>query len=51
MKNKVIVITGASSGIGKATALQFAKEGSKIIIAARTLDKLDETKQEIINLG
>lgn len=42
MKNKVVIITGASSGIGKATAIQFALEGAKIVMAARNKQKLDE---------
>ena len=33
MKNKVVVITGASSGIGKACAWHFAKNGSKVVLA------------------
>lgn len=51
MKNKVVIITGASSGIGKATAIQFANKGAKLVIAARSLDKLEQTKQEIEGLG
>lgn len=51
MKNKVVIITGASSGIGKATAIQFAKKGASLVIAARSLDKLEQTKQEIEDLG
>ena len=48
---KVAVITGASSGIGKACALEMAREGYNIAIAARNIDKLNETKAECEKLG
>ena len=51
VKNKVVLITGASSGIGKAAALKIAEAGAKILIVARTEEKLRETQQEIQALG
>lgn len=44
---KVIVITGASSGIGKATALRLAETEAKIVLVARNPEKLQEAKNEI----
>jgi len=46
-KNKVIVITGASSGIGKASAIQFAKKGANIVLVARRKTKLEELEKEL----
>jgi short-subunit dehydrogenase len=43
LKDKVVIITGASSGIGKACALAFAKEGCHVVLAARDVEKLTET--------
>ena len=51
MKNKVVVVTGASSGIGKACAWHFAKNGSKVILAARSLEKLEIIYKEMISQG
>ena len=51
LKNKVALITGASSGIGKETAKLFAKEGALVILTARHLDKLKIVEKEIKNNG
>ncbi len=51
LKGKVVIVTGASSGIGEATARQFGKQGARVVLAARRLDKLDNLAQEIAALG
>ncbi|WP_201307647.1 SDR family oxidoreductase [Companilactobacillus farciminis] len=45
-KEKVVVITGASSGIGAATTRELAKQHAKLVIGARRLDRLNELKEE-----
>ena len=45
LNNSIVLITGASSGIGAACAQQFAQAGSKLILLARRLDKLKELKE------
>lgn len=47
LQGKVIVITGASSGFGKGSALRFAQAGCCLVLAARRQDALDEVVQEI----
>ncbi|HYL72843.1 MAG TPA: glucose 1-dehydrogenase [Bryobacteraceae bacterium] len=48
---KVAIVTGASSGIGAAAALQFAREGAKVVIAARRSDKCEAVLRQIQALG
>lgn len=47
VKEKVVIITGGSSGMGKGMATRFAKEGARVVITGRTKEKLEETKLEI----
>jgi NAD(P)-dependent dehydrogenase (short-subunit alcohol dehydrogenase family) len=51
VENKVVVITGGSSGIGKASAIKVAEAGAKVIIVARGEKELHETRDEIIAAG
>ncbi|MGQ1890604.1 SDR family oxidoreductase [Thermophagus sp. OGC60D27] len=51
MKDKVIIITGASSGIGRACAYEFAGRGAKLALAARNADKLKEIEQTMTGQG
>jgi len=50
-KDKVIVITGATGGVGRATAWEFAKQGAKIALLARGTAQLAGTKREVEALG
>ncbi|MGR9054098.1 MAG: SDR family NAD(P)-dependent oxidoreductase [Gammaproteobacteria bacterium] len=45
--NKIVIVTGASSGIGRATALAFAREGAVAVLAARSQEKLEQVAGEI----
>lgn len=47
LEGKVVLISGASSGIGRAMALAFAREGTKVALGARRLDRLAELQREI----
>jgi dehydrogenase/reductase SDR family member 7B len=51
MKDKVVIITGASSGIGKALAFELAARKAKVVIAARSADKLAGIAAEITKSG
>jgi NAD(P)-dependent dehydrogenase (short-subunit alcohol dehydrogenase family) len=51
VRGKIVLITGASSGIGRATAIKVADAGATVLLVARSIDKLEETKEEIIAAG
>ncbi len=51
LENKVAIITGAASGIGKQIAFEYARQGSKVIIADLSLDTANATAEQIIAVG
>ena len=51
LKDKVVVITGASSGIGHAAALRFAEKGASLVLAARRAEKLQQLQNQIIEFN
>ena len=51
IKGKTIIITGASSGIGEATAKKLSQEGANVVLSARREDKLNSLKDEIVKNG
>lgn len=51
LKGKVVIITGSSQGIGKATALQLCKEGAHVVLNGRNPIKLENTQKEFLLKG
>lgn len=51
LKNKVILITGAGSGLGKALALVAGQAGAKVICAGRRKDKIQQIAEEVTQAG
>jgi NAD(P)-dependent dehydrogenase (short-subunit alcohol dehydrogenase family) len=51
LEDRVVVVTGASSGIGRATAALVARHGASVVLVSRTKEKLDELKDEIESSG
>ena len=51
IEDKVVVITGASSGIGEATALLLAERGAKVVLGARGSDRLEALAARIADAG
>ena len=48
-RNKVVLITGASSGIGEASAIKFAKKNAKVVLVARRKEKLLKLQKKFQN--
>ncbi|WP_455058620.1 SDR family NAD(P)-dependent oxidoreductase [Prevotella pallens] len=51
MEKKIVMVTGATSGIGEACALKFARGGYNVIITGRRKEKLDTLRRELENMG
>lgn len=51
MQNKVVIITGTSSGIGKALVYEFAKRGAKIVMGARNIEELKRIENDLKSQG
>ena len=47
LRGRVVVITGASAGIGRATALRLARDGARVVVSARRVDRLNEVVRDI----
>lgn len=51
LEGKTAIVTGAGSGIGRASAVLFAREGARVLIADRAADGLEETRERIVAAG
>lgn len=51
IRGKAVIVTGASSGIGEASAREFGKHGASVVLAARRVDRLEALAKEINGLG
>jgi NADP-dependent 3-hydroxy acid dehydrogenase YdfG len=51
LRNRTVVITGASAGVGRAAAHRFARAGARVAMIARDKDALNDVKNEIERLG
>lgn len=51
IKGKVVIVTGASSGIGEAAAREFGRQGARVVLAARRVERLETLAQEIESMN
>ena len=51
LQNKVALVTGGASGIGRATAIAYAKQQAKVVVVGRRIDEGEETVQLIKEAG
>jgi NAD(P)-dependent dehydrogenase (short-subunit alcohol dehydrogenase family) len=51
LAGKVAIVTGASRGIGRAISIALAKEGATVVLAARSIQKLEQTARQVTNAG
>ncbi len=51
LKGAVVIVTGASAGIGRETALEFARQGARVVLAARREDRLEALAKQIRGMG
>ena len=51
LKGRIILVTGAGSGIGREAAVEYARHGATVILLGRTIAKLEEVYDEIEALG
>ncbi len=51
LKNKIILVTGAGDGIGRAAAMEFAEHGATVILLGKTVKKLEKVYDDIVNAG
>ena len=51
LKDQIVLVVGASSGIGRATAVLFAREGARVTAVARREDRLQELQKELAAEG